>query len=220
MKTSYFSFFLFLFLGVTSAAFAQKTLKFTEQLTYSYQKEGQKKEFSVYLDRKSSTWLFTNADSFDGVADGIEFVVAYPNGKYLVCGIDDVNQKFCQTFDAPLARKNIPKVSGKTLGKTQVFGQNNYGWPTLKAQLYQINAGRMTQEVFLSTVPFDCRPLYAYNFLLGIEHYLPIFNQIDYPSYLPKNQLITSDGAFKLVSLSPTEYFIDLKQYKTIPTKK
>ena len=220
MKAKYFPVLIMLCFGITRVSFAQKTLKFTEQLTYSYQKEGQKKEFSVYLDRRSSTWLFTNADSFEGTADGLEFVVAYPNGKYLVGGIDDGDHKICQTFDMPLARKNTPKVSGRALGKTQVFGKNNYGWPTLKAQLFEINAGRMTQEVFLSTVPFDCRPLYAYNFLLGIEHYLPIFNQIDYPSYLPKNQLIVSDGAFKLESLSPTEYFIDLRQYRMLSPQK
>jgi hypothetical protein len=204
---------------VSLSVFAQKPLKFNEQLTFLYQKEGQKAEFSVYLDRKTSTWLFTNADSFGGTADGVEFVVAYPNGKYLVCGTDDVGQKFCQTFDSPLARKNTPKISGKALGKAQIFGQNKYGWPTFKAQQYQLNAGRMTQEVFLATVPFDCRPLYAYNSLLGIEHYLPAFQQIDYPSYLPKNQLVVAENGVLglwLQSLSPTEYEIDLRMYKIL----
>jgi len=199
--------------------FAQKSLNFAEMLTYEYVQEGQKKEFSVYLDRKSSTWLFTNADSFGGTADGVEFVVAYPNGKYFVCGTDDVGQKFCQTFDSPLARKNTVKISGKALGKSRVFGQNKYGWPTFKGQLYQLNAGRMTQELYAAIVSFDCRPLYAYNSLLGIEHYLPVFQQIDYPSYLPKNQLILSEQSplnLTLLSISPTEYFINLSEYKRI----
>ncbi|AEI47018.1 hypothetical protein [Runella slithyformis] len=204
---------------VSLLAFAQKPLNFAEMLTYEYVQEGQKKEFSVYFDRQTSTWLFTNADSFGATADGLEFVVAYPNGRYLVCGTDDVGQKFCQTFDSPLARKNTPKISGKALGKSRVFGQNNYGWPTLKGQLYQLNAGRMTQEVYAATVPFDCRPLYAYNSLLGIEHYLPVFQQMDYPSYLPKNQLVLFEQSplnVKLLSISPTEYFINLSEYKRI----
>jgi len=208
-----------LLLGINFSMFAQKPLNFAEMLTYEYVREGQKKEFSVYLNRKSSTWLFTNADSFGGTADGLEFVVAYPNGKYLVCGTDDVGQKFCQTFDSPLSRKNTVKISGKALGKSRVFGQNNYGWPTFKGQLYQLNAGRMTQEIYAATVSFDCRPLYAYNSLLGIEHYLPVFQQIDYPSYLPKNQLIVSEQSLlnvKLLSISPTEYFVNLSEYKRI----
>jgi hypothetical protein len=208
-----------LFLGINFSMFAQKPLNFAEMLTYEYVQEGQKKEFSAYLDRKTSTWLFTNADSFGGTADGLEFVVAYPNGKYLACGTDDVGQKFCQTFDSPLARKNTPKISGKALGKSQIFGQNKYGWPTFKAQLYQLNAGRMTQEVFLATVPFDCRPLYAYNSLLGIEHYLPAFQQIDYPSYLPKNQLIVAEqspAGLRFQGISPTEYEIDLRVYRIL----
>jgi hypothetical protein len=204
---------------ISFSTFAQKPLNFTEMLTYEYGQEGQKKEVSVYLDRKTSTWLFTNADSFGGIADGLEFVVAYPNGKYLLCGTDDVGQKFCQTFDSPLARKNTVKISEKALGKSRVFGQNNYGWPTFKGQLYQLNAGRMTQEVYSVAVPFDCRPLYAYNFLLNIEYYLPVFQQIDYPSYLPKNQLILSEQSplnVKLLSISPTKYFIDLNEYRRI----
>lgn len=204
---------------ISLSAIAQKPLNFADMLTYEYVQEGQKKEFSVYLDRKTSTWLLTNADSFGGTAEGVELVVAYPNGKYLVCGIDDAGQKFCQTFDSPLARKNTPKISGKALGKSRVFGQNNYGWPTFKGQLYQLNAGRMTQELYAATVSFDCRPLYAYNFLLGIEHYLPVFQKIDYPSYLSKNQLILSEQSplnIKLLSVSPTEYFVNLSEYKRI----
>lgn len=208
-----------LLLGINFSMFAQKSLNFAEMLTYEYVQEGQKKEFSVYLDRKTSTWLFTNADSFGGTADGLEFVVAYPNGRYLVCGTDDADQKFCQTFDSPLARKNTVKISGKALGKSRVFGQNKYGWPTFKGQLYQLNAGRMTQELYAATVSFDCRPLYAYNSLLGIEHYLPVFQEIDYPSYLPKNQLILAgDSALnvKLLSLSDTEHEIDLRAYRVV----
>lgn len=205
------------FLVVCGAvSFAQKTLVFREQLTFEYQKEGKKAEFSVYLDRKSSTWLFTNADSFDGKADGIDWVVAYPNGKYLTCGIDDVNHKNCQQFESLLAQKITPKISGKATNQSHIFGQNKYGWPTLAGRLYQLSAGRATQTVFLTTVPFDCRPLYAYNSLLDIEHYLPGFQQIDYPSYLPKNQLVLSDAAVKLLSLSPTDYEIDLSQYKLL----
>jgi hypothetical protein len=209
--------FAFCFLLVLSG-FAQKPIKFNEQLTFLYQKEGQKAEFSVYLDRKTSTWLFTNYDSFGGTADGIEFVVAYPNGKYLVCGTDDVGQKFCQTFDSPLARKNVAKISGKALGKTQVFGQNNYGWPTLTGKLYSLAMGRMTQEVYLATVPFDCRPLYAYNSLLEIEHYLPAFLTAHYPDYLPKNQLIVSEGSLRFHALSDTEYYVDLRSYRLRPS--
>jgi hypothetical protein len=77
----------------------------------------------------------------------------------------------------------------------------------------------MTQEVYAATVFFDCRPLYAYNSLLTIEHYLPVFQQIDYPFYLPKNQLILSENSalnVKLLSISPTEYFVNLSEYKRI----
>ncbi|MEZ4901147.1 MAG: hypothetical protein R2822_04995 [Spirosomataceae bacterium] len=149
--------------------------------------------------------------------EGLDFVVAYPNGNYLVCGTDDVSQKSCQKLDSPLARKNTVKIGGKPTGKQQLFGQNNYGWPTLNAMEYILMVGRTTQKVYLSTVNFDCRPLYAFNFLLDVEFHLPAINQIEYPSYLPKNQLVVQENevkGFKLVSISPTEYFVDLRAYR------
>jgi len=200
-----------------SGLHAQKPINFKEQLTFEYQEEGKKAEFSVYLDRKTSTWLFTNADSFDGTAEGLDFVVAYPNGTYLVCGTDDINHKSCQKLDSPLARKNVLKISGKPTSKRQVFGQNKYGWPTLNGVAYDLSAGRSEQKIHLATVNFNCHPLYAFNFLLDTEFHLPAINQIDYPSYSPKNQLVVQeDGVkgFKLLSISPTEYFVDLKEYK------
>lgn len=210
-------------IGFWVISFAQKPIVFREQLAFEYQKEGKKAEFSVYLDRKTSTWLFTNADSFDGIAEGLDFLIGYPNGTYLVCGTDDVSHQFCQKIDSPLARKHVPKISGKATGKSQTFGQNKYGWPVLKGLGYKFTAGRAEQEAYLAAVNFNCNPLYALNFLLDLEFHLPAINQIDYPSYLPKNQLVVQESGpqgFKLVSISPTEYFVDLKAYKAVTKSK
>ncbi|WP_273216187.1 hypothetical protein [Runella zeae] len=203
-------------LWLVSTASAQKSLRFKEQLTFQYQEGTALKEMSVYLDRKSSTWLFTNDDSFGGRAEGLDFVVAYANGKYLVCSTDDTGYKACQELESLLAKKSTAKISGKPTANTQIFGKNKYGWPTFKGQEYEIYAGRAIEKVFLTTVPFSCNPLYSYNFLIGIEYYLPLFTDIDLPSYLPKNQLVLKQKNNALHTLSPTEYYIDLGQYKVV----
>ncbi len=214
---------LCLFFGLLShLAIAQKPLKFSELLTYSYTKNGKPSETSVYLDRKTSTWLFTNDDTFGGTAEGLAFVVAYPSGTYLLCGTDDVGVNSCQRYRLKSAQARASKISGKPTGKRRVFGKNKYGWPTLTGSEYLLEAGRMTQPTYLATVPFNPTPLYAYNFLLGNEFYLPIFQAVNYAEVLPRNQLVVSEptpGGAKLVSVSPTEYFLDLRTYRIADAK-
>ncbi len=209
--------FCIFFWLISPEAVAQKSLKFSELLTYSYTKNEKSAETSVYLDRKTSTWLFTNDDTFGGTAEGLAFVVAYPSGTYLLCGTDDTGTNVCQRYHTKPVSGRPSKISGKGTGKRTVFGKNKYGWPTLTGVQYILEAGRMTQPTYLAKVPFNPTPLYAYNFLLGLEFPLPIFQQLNYADVLPRNQLVVSEptpGGAKLVSVSPTEYFVDLRTYR------
>ena len=213
--------FLFSLL-VCSTAVAQKPIKFSEQLTYSYTKNGKSAETSVYLDRKTSTWLFTNDDTFGGTAGGLAFVVAYPSGTYLFCGTDDVGINSCQRYRTKAVPGQVTKTFGKATGKRNVFGKNKYGWQTLTGVEHILEAGRMTQPTYLATVPFNPTPLYAFNSLLVTEFYLPIFQHVNYAEVLPRNQLVVSEptpGGAKLMFISPTEYFLDLRTYRIADIK-
>lgn len=213
---------LLLFFWLNSLLFSvpahgQKLLKFSELLTFSYGKGSPKKETSVYLDRKTSTWLFTNDDSFGGTAEGVAYVVAYANGTYLSCGPDELGTISCLRHRATAFRTTT--VPGKPTGPAKRFGQNKYGWPTFLATPVALQAGRLTQTTYLAAVPFNCTPLYAYNALLSIENYLPVFRKVNYAQLLLPKQLVlreeTPDGA-TFQSLSPTEYVIDLRRVKII----
>lgn len=194
---------------------AQKPLKFSELLTFSYTEGGKPAETSVYLDRKTSTWLFTPDDTFGGRAEGLDFVVAYANGTYLICSTGDTGQKTCQRFRVDYPK--IATVSGKPTGKRRTFGKNNYGWPMLTSSEYTSQAGRMKLTAHLAPVPFNPYPVYAYNTLIGLEFPLPIFRQLNYATVVPRTQLVVAEnlsGGATLVSLSPTEYFLDLRGYR------
>lgn len=206
------------FLLMAVPAIAQKSLKFSELLTFGYVENGKPKETSVYLDRKTSTWLFTNDDTFGGTAEGLSFVVAYPTGTYLLCGTDDSGVNNCQRY-----RRSVTKLAPKTItsggatGPQKTFGRNNYGWPTLAGKPFTREAGRMEIQVYLATVSFNCSALYAYNFLIGLEFPLPIFRAVNYADVVLPNQLVVSEVApigATLKSLSPTEYFLDLRGYR------
>jgi hypothetical protein len=206
----------------TQVSVAQGSLKFSELLTFSHTQNGQPRETSVYLDRKTSTWLFTNDDSFGGTAEGLSFVVAYPNGIYLLCSTDDSAANVCQRFRNKAALRNTKTVTGKPTGKRAQFGANKYGWPVFTGSAYQLQAGRMSLNAHLTTVPFNCYPLYAYNTLLGLEIGLPIFQSVDYTSIVPRNRLVVSEelpDGIRLKNISPTEYFIDLKTYRIADAK-
>lgn len=208
---------------LTQVGVAQGVIKFNELLTFSHNQNGKARETSVYLDRKTSTWLFTNDDSFDGTTEGVSFVVAYANGTYLLCSTDDSNANVCQRFRSTAALRNTKAVSGKQTGKRTQFGANKYGWPVLSGSAFQLQAGRMSLDTYLATVPFNCYPLYAYNTLPELEIGLPIFQSVDYTAILPRNQLVLSEampGGVRLKSLSPTEYAIDLSSYRIADAKR
>lgn len=213
---------LVLWLLISATTTAQTSLRFSDQLTYAYTENGQSKEASVYLDRKTSTWLFTNDDSFGGRAEGLSFVVAYASGVYLLCGTDDAGSNGCQRYRRAGGSKKTTGLSGKSTGKRQSFGANNYGWPVVTGAEYTLEAGRMMVKAYIISVPFDTYPLYAYNSLPDLEIFLPIFQRVNYASVLPHNRLVLRESipaGATLTSLSSTAYNLDLYGYRIADAK-
>lgn len=213
-NTILFFLIFFCFEGST----AQKNINFTQQLTFEYQKDGQKGEFSVFLEPKTSTWLLEKHETFAGKVDDIDYWILQPDGKIMILGTAENGKKTKLVFKNPLALKNKSTISGKKTKNSKLFGKNTYGWQMLKGEQYQLDFGKGTTNVYLSKVIFNCRPLLAYNFSLDVENYLPAFYSIDYPSFIPKNYLVIEEtnksDYYRLKFISPTEYIIDLGNYK------
>lgn len=197
---------------------AQKNINFTQQLTFDYQKDGQKGEFSVFLEPKTNTWLLEKNETFAGKVDDIDYWILQPDGKIIILGTSETGKKTKLIYKNPLVLKSITAISGKKTKNSKLFGKNNYGWQTLKGEQYLLSFGKGSSNVYLSKASFDCRPLLAYNFSLDVENYLPAFYSIDYPSFIPKNYLVVEEtnksDYCRLKFISPTEYSIDLDSYK------
>ena len=191
-------------MGQAAQGKVQKCIVFTQQLTFEYTKDGTRSQFSVYLEPQSSSWLLTREDTFGGQPDDIDYWILTTDGKITIMGKDEHGKAVKLVKDNPLARKWAVRIAGNKTGKTSIVGQNAYGWPTLKCEEYALGKG--LQTLFLAQVPYDCRPLLAYNFCLDIENPLPAFAQIEYPGYIPANYLVVKEGDVRLVSISPTEY--------------
>jgi hypothetical protein len=193
---------------------AQKSINFTQQLTFEYIKDGKKTEFSVFVEPKTSTWLLTKDDTFLGKPDDINYWILTPDGRITIISNDEQGKTKRIVVNNPLAKKFSAAIAGKKTGKTKVFGQNQYGWKTFRGEEYILTAGRANENMYLSKMPFNCHPLMAYNSCLDIENHLPAFYQLEYPNFLPKNYLVVEETStqIRLVSISPTEYFIDLSK--------
>ena len=193
-------------------AYGQKSIKFTQQLTFEYVKDGKKTQFSVFVEPKTSTWLLTKDDTFAGQPDDINYWILTPEGQIIIIGTDEHGKTNKITLNNPLAKKFSATITGKKTGKMKTFGQNKYGWKTFRGEEYILTAGRANETMYLSKLSFNCHPLLAYNSCLDIENYLPAFSRLEYPNFLPKNYLVVEEASsqIRLISISPTEYFINL----------
>lgn len=202
---------LFATVLIANTLSAQTKYNFNVQFTFEGIKDGLKTQFSAFLEPKSGTWLLTKDDTFGGMVDDIKQWVLKPNGDIIMVGDGEfeLSPEILKVKNHAV-KKSPLKLHSKVAGKAIRYGKNKYGWPTYLATPYNLNMGRMTQKSFLAKTKYNFAPLYAYNFCLDIENYLPAFSKINYCETIPRNYLVCEDSEVKLISVSPTEYYLEL----------
>ncbi len=207
---------------------------FSTQLTYAYRNDfaedeaSRAGEMSIYLDEKTGTFLFT-PESYGNTGEMVNFVIADQEGNYIFGYTDEHGKKLRESLQVNrfvAEEETIDSVFQEFFirtGVTQSFGVNTYGWPIKSGEEYQVTYQKTndTSFVYLIKEKFNYLPIYHFN-ALESETKLP-FN-IDYSNTLPKKYSVLAqryehDGksvSFGLTYYSPTEYFIDLKEYKLI----
>jgi hypothetical protein len=188
---------------------AQKSINFTQQFTFEYQANGNRKEFSVFADPKTATWLLTRDETFGGQPEDIDFWILRPDGGIIIIGNDTSGKKQRILLKNNAFSFGTSTLKAKSLGKNTTFGANKYGWQVLKATEYVVNSGRLTENVYATQLPYSCRALLAYNSCVDVENHLPIFNNVEYYRVFTEKFLVLQDSKFRLVSVSPTEYSVD-----------
>lgn len=208
---------------------------FSTMLTWSFENELtdeehlKKGEINIYVDEKTGTFLLTK-EAYGWSGEMIDFVIADQKGNYIMGHTDEFGKKHRETYKAQqyaevLAQsKNIMsdfKKYCKSTDKTRVFGKNNYGWPTKTGKEYILSYQKTEDKsnLFLSTEKYSFLPLFLFN-KLDFDAKLPV--AFDYSLILTPNQMPLEDvyewngkkSKFTFISASPTEYFIDLNEYK------
>ena len=189
---------------------AQKSINFTQLLTFGYQGDGTKSEFSVFLEPKTGTWLLTKDDTFSGKVEDTELWVLKSDGRIILLGTDHNGKRQKITYQNNAFKFSTGTLKAKPTGKTQVFGQNTSGWKILQGTEYKAIVGRTESRFFARLMPYDCRALLAYNACVDMEHHPYGLGGVEYYKILPSKYLLLQDSYLKLISISPTEYWVDL----------
>lgn len=208
---------------------------FSTMLTWSYENELatseqlKKGEIVIYVDEKSGTFLFTK-EAYGWSGEMIDFVIVDQKGNYIIGHTDEFggkhreHKKSDQFVEVTMQAKQILSDFKKyclPTGNTKYFGQNDYGWPVLKGKEYIMSYQKTLDKstLYLFTSKYNFLPLYLFN-KMKLEARLPV--AFDYHLIFPSNQMLLEDtyvwsgkkSSVSFLSASPTEYFIDLNDFK------
>ena len=208
---------------------------FSEEWRWRYRNElipagefGHEGEMSIYMDPPTGTMLLTR-DGSSYADDMTDWVIIHPDGTYWQGIRDEAGEPHIIKTDITQSEDYKNRLSYqsddynkyvKIKGDTLRFGQNNYDWPTMLGVAYQMTY-EMTSDVnelYLATAPINTTFLYLFDRVYE-DNQLPV--KMPYGYILPSNQLVLSDRyqyqdkvvQHQIVSMSPTDYFLDTNSY-------
>jgi len=215
---------------------------FTQMMVYKYKNEivdlgddfHHDGEMVIYFDEVSGTMLLT-AEAYGLTGEMIDFILVEPSGKYTFASTDEFGkqQKLVMFLDEVFNKNQQITVSDnfktylKTTNNKKTFGKNSYQWPTIMGIEY-LMPHELDDEIsyiYIAKYKMNMNPIYAFNRLKS-ETKLPV--DIDFDHLLPEYYLVLSSSykyqgeevSFELIAISPTEYFVDLKDYKIAKKQK
>ena len=180
--------------------------------------------FTVYLDPPTGTMLL--AEHLDEMTD---WIIVHPDGRYTTAFTDVhgkphiVKQKMKDfddhDFKLSMQQADFEKHFTKLEGQKE-FGENTYGWQTIKATPYKMTFERTddVSNLHILAMPFSVRGLYLVSQTNGDLNFP--FN-LNFGYLLPENYLVVSEDyefggkrlGFHLKSVTPSEYFANTTTY-------
>lgn len=195
--------------------------------------ENRQGEFAIYIDPPTGTMLFT-PEAYGSSSEMTDFIIVFQNGRYIQGFSDefgkqkymvDTLNKFEDVSNEQKWVKQDFKNLVKPTGKSKTFGANANQWPVIKAKSYELSYLKTTEKsnLYLSEKPQSLLPMYLFN-ELDTEARLPV--NFNYSQVIPLNYWVLEDQTYlmnqerekklevrtTLISISPTEYFIDLNE--------
>lgn len=205
---------------------------FSEQWTWTYENQmiekgefGHKGEMSVFVDPPTGIMLFTREES-NWSDDMAEKAIVFPDGKYILCygsesgisrALNGVSYK-SQTVKANAAeRSSTFNKFFQPTGKTKVFGENQYSWPTATGTEYESSFIKTIDksQTFYTQLPIPLDALYFINYLSDdlrtpLNVHIPLADQLQVFERYENNGKVYQ---MELKSMSNAEVHFDISNY-------
>lgn len=180
---------------------------------------GRAGEMTAYQDDSTGAWLFTS-EAYGVTGEMAEWVLALPTGEYITayCDGEGTRGLLRDTLEYPVPDGLLAKHLQPT-GSTEVFGENDYGWPSLRGAAHRIDYVKTNEEatIWLADTAVDMRPLIHFNRRMA-DAKLPIHFTPDLPAGCIEVAEETRAGAqhvrHRLTAISNNYYEIDLNDYE------
>jgi len=167
---------------------------FSHALVFDYQNKADKTsgKLKVYLDPVTGAMWFRRESSFGAGGKGFDFVIGFPDGKYIFCGTDEGGKKIRIN---EVVKEVKPDAETKA---QQKFDFDTYCIPTgnkrvdfgMESLEYDLSYATSDNKdkIWLTQTPFSIYPLYGIEF---VESAVSLPVTFDYMHLLASNQLIT-----------------------------
>src|SRR5690625_709456 len=195
-------------------------IHFTELWIWDYLNEEQKwEEMWVFREPDLNYWLFERQTSFGMSSEMCEWVLAKPNGEYIL-SYQSPEMNTPNSLEVQMVR--FHDESGfselwKSTGELKTFSALEYGWESFEGEKYEAHyKGQPDPSIFyLGTTDIDMRSIHHFNDLEG-DIQLPI----SFPMDLPKNTIVLNEDtnfeyynmkiSYRFNSVSPNSYYVYL----------
>lgn len=196
---------------------------FSHSLVFSYQNKAEKTSgtIKVYLDPVTGAMCFLKESSFGQGGKAFDFIIGFPDGKYVYCGVDEAGKKVkinetVSEFKPDADSKKQQQDDFATYCIASENKREEFGLTSTEYDLTYATSGNK-EKIWLTRTPFSVYQLYGLEFVEGAVS-LPV--SFDYMNLLPADLLLSEmnskDLVLKLTSFGKDPYTANLKGYQLL----
>ncbi|WP_229254188.1 hypothetical protein [Dyadobacter sp. NIV53] len=190
-------------------------------MEYEDKTEKTKGEIKIYFDPVTGTMCFKKESSFGEAGKAFDFILAFQDGRYIHCGMDE-NGKKIRTTEKVVDVKPDAETQAQQKGNFDTYcaatgsKRVDFGFESVEYTLsYATSENR--DKIWITAMPFGTYPLYGFE-LIEVAASLPV--SFDYLYLLGPNQLLTEsvsgDVILKLKSLGPDPFLAITRNYQEV----
>ncbi|GGG96875.1 hypothetical protein GCM10007415_35160 [Parapedobacter pyrenivorans] len=180
--------------------------------------QGRSGVMTVYHNDRTGAWLFTS-EAYGVTDEMADWILALPTGEYITAYSDAEGHRglLRDTLEFPVSDDALAGWLQPS-GDDQVFGANNYGWPTLQGVAYEVDYQKTEEHstVWVADTAVDMRALVHFNRRVA-DAKLPVHFMPDLPAGKIEVAADTESAIrrvrHRLTAISDNYYEINLNDY-------